>query len=710
MSLSFVSQTVSVALTLNSIEDEVSSLLDVARNEIGLFEAMDEFLANELANLPVLIEGNVVIKFEDSRGFVNYVAKNLSDCLWVSAMKQLQYHGAVNYQLLQAAFTNWINDNVYTEHDDLGRKTYTRVTTTDAEMLELAKSTLDTMQSQNIVERNISKQVIRLQAGNNITAKVCLITQELKDTLNESISTLRSNASMKCAPLMHKPLDWTDAMTGVAPDANMKLVKGGSYKVKTKRVALKVLEAVNKLQSVKFTVATCILEAAKDMNIKQAMYKSAEFKSMFSDKELNKEGFDVYNEIETLANKEFYFPVTCDKRGRMYYRGGLLSPQGVDFCKAAFQFADFKPLGKNGHQALAIHTANVCGQDKISIKRRMAWVKENWSAIMTINTHMDIREQFKGADTFQALVACKELQRLNTIDEAWSEKTSNLVCHQDGTCNGLQHMAAITGDRPTAEAVNCTASNHNDEPADIYGIIAVEALQHCEDDSVRMLILKYGRDMAKNPVMITGYGATESTIIRNTAKFLSQKGEDPTKAQGVGEAYLAAIEAKAGAVTQLTDAIATRMKYALVNGKKKFTWATADGFLASTMYEEDEDTIVRVGTFHIRKRGMGKSPVDMRKSAQAMSPNFVHSIDSTHLRMVVNACEHELVAVHDSIGSHPCDYFETADMIRQKFYLVHTGYDALADLCDSIEQEVPQFSKDNDYNPREALKSAYIFS
>lgn len=41
--------------------------------------------------------------------------------------------------------------------------------------------------------------------------------------------------------------------------------------------------------------------------------------------------------------------------------------------------------------------------------------------------------------------------------------------HQDGTCNGLQHYAAIGGDAQGAEAVNLVAG---DEPADVYGKVA----------------------------------------------------------------------------------------------------------------------------------------------------------------------------------------------------------------------------------------------
>ena len=709
MTLNFVQQAIVKANTPVDIESEVDSLLDHARNKIGLFEATDEWLANNLNELPKVVDGLVTVMFTDSRGFNTIKKQTLSDSLWVITMKQLQYHLSVNYGLLSTAFANWVNGYVYREDNELGRRTFQRVTVTEDEMLPVAKKYLEAVKELGVVERNLSKKVVRLQVGNTITAKVHEMSEEFKAQLEELIEVLRERASMTCRPLAFKPNDWTDVKTGIATNANIKLISRN--KLKNVKVSNNVLKAVNKLQSVKFVVAPCIIEAARDMLMNRALF-SSKYKDYFKGKELNNEAFELYSEILNYGDKEMYFPVTMDQRGRMYYRGGLLSPQGVDFCKAAFQFAEFKPLGKDGFRALCMHTANACGQDKASINDRVQWVQDNWSDIMDVNSHRDIRKKFKGADVFQALVACKELQRLNKLFvDSWETLESNLVCHQDGTCNGLQHMAAITGDRPTAVAVNCVESTHSDNPADVYGIVGEAALKYVQDDkAAHDLMKKYGRDMAKNPVMVTSYGATETTIINNTADYLTRNGNTVAQAETIGKAYLEALSNVAGAVTQLTEAVSTRVQFAVAEGQKKFAWRTADGFLACTQYNDDEEQAVRVGLFYTRKRGMGKAPIDERKTAQAMAPNFVHSIDATHLRMVVNACDHELVTVHDSVGSHPSDFFKTAEEIRKQFVRVHTEYDALQDLCNAIGQDKPVFPRVGEYNVEEVLKSAYVFS
>ena len=57
--LSFVSNNIAKAVSVNTIQEEVNVLLDTARNDIALFEAVEEWLANELGTLPVIEEGEV---------------------------------------------------------------------------------------------------------------------------------------------------------------------------------------------------------------------------------------------------------------------------------------------------------------------------------------------------------------------------------------------------------------------------------------------------------------------------------------------------------------------------------------------------------------------------------------------------------------------------------------------------------------------------
>jgi len=271
-------------------------------------------------------------------------------------------------------------------------------------------------------------------------------------------------------------------------------------------------------------------------------------------------------------------------------------------------------------------------------------------------------------------------------------------------------MAAITKNKQTAVAVNCVASSTSDMPADIYGIIADAAAELCQNANIHELIIRYGRDMSKNPVMITGYGAGEDTIIKNTETYLKKQGVTgnlTSIAAAVGKSYTAAITLKAGAVKALTEALKARVKYRVEAGQTQFKWTTSDGFKACTEYRDMEVNRVRAGKFNALVRNMFPAPLDEVKTVGAMAPNFIHSIDAAHLRMVINDCDHDLVTVHDSIGSHPCNYASTSESIRLQFVNVHE-YDAIGNLCDEMQVRTPKFR--GEYNASEALESTYIFS
>lgn len=59
---------------------------------------------------------------------------------------------------------------------------------------------------------------------------------------------------------------------------------------------------------------------------------------------------------------------------------------------------------------------------------------------------------------------------------------SSLPVHQDGTCNGLQHYAALGGDVQGAKQVNLEAS---DKPSDVYSHVGAMVEEVIERDCQR---------------------------------------------------------------------------------------------------------------------------------------------------------------------------------------------------------------------------------
>lgn len=683
MSLSIV-QSVSSTFIPNDIEAEVSLLRDEANNSIGAREVARSFVNTHLMDMPVIIEGDHLISYVDDRGDkqVKSQAKNLS--LWCAALQTTIEIGHTSYDLLTQIFRDWSKNTLLIDWSKESAK-------------GVAKKYVNAMQELNILSDKLEKMEYTLADGTVGEGVIVKLSDSFREMMIAEVESLREHTSMKCRPLLNIPKDWGNAHDGIGEFANIPLIKNKQFA--GSKIAKPVLNAVNKLQRVPFVVSEFMVDAAYDILDNQHEYKCTE------------EELRMYRECIGYAKGEYYFPITLDTRGRMYYRGGMLTPQGSDFCKAAFQFAKSRPLGKHGFDALRIHLANQFGKDKLSINDRLSWVTEQHAGLMRITDHRDIMDYWKGASVYQATVAVKEYQRvINQIMSGMDKQTivSNLVCHQDGTCNGLQHMAAITRNRQTAITVNCVASSRSDVPADIYGMVAESAVKFTVTPLAASLIQQYGRDMAKNPVMIQGYGATEPTVIKNTAAYLVQHGEDVSLGEEIGKAYVEAIADMAGAVKAMTSVIKARVDAAMKqNGLTKFQWVTADGFVACTEYRDYEINRIRAGVFNALVRNAHPAPIDDVKSVGAMAPNFIHSIDATHCRMVINACDHELVTVHDSIGSHAGTYFETAQQIREQFVNVHK-YDAIGNLCENLGVRTPKFR--GDYEVEEALESTYIFS
>lgn len=83
---------------------------------------------------------------------------------------------------------------------------------------------------------------------------------------------------------------------------------------------------------------------------------------------------------------------------------------------------------------------------------------------------------------------------------------SSLPVHQDGTCNGLQHYAALGGDDQGARQVNLGVS---DRPSDVYTFVA---------DMVEKQLLKDIEKGNKYAAMLSGKVARK--VVKQTVSYL----------------------------------------------------------------------------------------------------------------------------------------------------------------------------------------------
>lgn len=425
-----------------------------------------------------------------------------------------------------------------------------------------------------------------------------------------------------------------------------------------------------------------------------------------------------------------YFVYQCDFRGRVYASSSGLSPQGADFNRALLQFSEGKPLQEEGLYWLKVHAANCYGIDKCSFDDRVAWVEENMEhARKAVLSPLEATEFWGGADyPYMFLAALYEL--VNAKEDP--SYVSHIPVGMDGSCNGLQNFSALLRDEVGGKATNLVPG---DKPADIYQEVADRALTLIKEDAhseERTEWLAFAdkhegipRAIAKRPVMTLPYGSTRFSCFEFV--YASIRDIDPDFFDNINEctAYMsykiwAAIE---DVVVASRSAMNWLQELAVTMSKKNtpIWWVSPVGF---PVYQNNCKTSRRV----VRTLLLGGTRLSLnnntnvlsvQKQKQGISPNFVHSLDSAHMMLTVNAAKekgiHNFAMIHDDFGTHACDVPDLRNIIREEFVSMYKEHEPLHDLyvtCALLmpDGSIPAVPSYGDLDLESVLDSEYFFA
>ncbi len=231
-------------------------------------------------------------------------------------------------------------------------------------------------------------------------------------------------------------------------------------------------------------------------------------------------------------NETIYFPHNIDFRGRAYPMPPHLNHLGNDLCRGLLLFQEAKALGPNGLNWLKIQISSLMGQDKISFEDRIRFTEQHLEEIFdSADFPIEGKKWWLKADSpWQCLSACMELtQALRSPNP--EHFLSKLPVHQDGTCNGLQHYAALGGDELGAEQVNMTP---RDKPQDLYSGVAAKVLEIVTQDAAQgiqealWMEKRVNRKLVKRTVMTNTYGVTFIGAKKQVLNRLKEvKGHEP---------------------------------------------------------------------------------------------------------------------------------------------------------------------------------------
>ena len=418
-------------------------------------------------------------------------------------------------------------------------------------------------------------------------------------------------------------------------------------------------------------------------------------------------------------NETFYLPHNMDFRGRAYPLPPYLNQMGADNCRGLLLFSEAKPLGASGLRWLKIQIANLTGFDKASISEREQFTMDHIDDVVdSADKGLHGRKWWLQAeDPWQCLAACCELRNALRHPEP-TEYPSRLPIHQDGSCNGLQHYAALGGDSVGAQQVNLEPS---DRPSDVYTGVAdfvkaaVTREAACGNKTAKMLEGRITRKVVKQTVMTNVYGVTFMGAMMQVRKQLVDHYPDlSNEEKKEGALYIARkIFEALGAMfngaheiqywlgdcaSRITQSLSPEQieeiaKQALSpdESAKKSTGKPKDPSekFRSTVVWTTPLGLPVVQPYRVRKsRRIATSLQDLsiidynaddvvskRKQLQAFPPNFIHSLDATHMIMSANACNRAgltFSAVHDSFWTHASDVDTMSEILREAFVRMHS--------------------------------------
>lgn len=107
----------------------------------------------------------------------------------------------------------------------------------------------------------------------------------------------------------------------------------------------------------------------------------------------------------------------------------------------------------------------------------------------------------------------------------------------------------------------------------------------------------------------------------------------------------------------------------------------------------------------------------VKRQRTAFPPNFVHSLDGSHMMMTALACKKaglNFAGVHDSYWTHACDVDQMNRILREKFVELYEQ-PILENLLESFEQSYPTLSfpplpERGDFDLMHVLDSPYFFN
>lgn len=452
---------------------------------------------------------------------------------------------------------------------------------------------------------------------------------------------------------------------------------------------------------------------------------------------------------------KIWFPCNMDFRGRVYPIPSF-SFQGDDLNKGLIQFADVPPIeNEDDIKWFLIAGAEFAGIDKVSFDDCIKWVENNHENICgTFRDPLGSVDWWGNLDCpFEFLQFCFEYERLmnykaNHNNSVIGFKTGMPIAF-DGTCSGIQHYSAMLRDPIGAKAVNLVPS---DKPSDIYGMVAEVVNKYLDKDAIsgtidewseekgRTLIgtktmaqlwKQFGvnRKVTKRSVMTLAYGSKEYgfkyQVLEDTINNHLGEGVFTEENAYPMAAYMAKLiwQGVHEVVTKAVEGMEWLQKVArlICQNENIVSWTTPMGLPIQQSYFETKVETFRMRLSKTERRFYVASEtgeIAGRKQAQGIAPNFIHSMDASHLQYSVVTAHRKginhFAMIHDSYGTTCARAGLLFKTVRECFVSMYESHDILKEFAEEVKDylpniELPELPEKGNFNIKEVLNSTYAF-
>ncbi|KAM9358308.1 DNA-directed RNA polymerase, mitochondrial [Symphorus nematophorus] len=387
-----------------------------------------------------------------------------------------------------------------------------------------------------------------------------------------------------------------------------------------------------------------------------------------------------------MRDEIFWFPHNMDFRGRTYPCPPYFNHLGSDVTRAILLFAEGKPLGPKGLDWLKIHLVNLTGLKKrSSLQGRLEYANTIMEDILdSADNPLNGKKWWMNADEpWQALACCMEIANAVRSPDP-IQFISHFPVHQDGSCNGLQHYAALGRDVIGATSVNLMPC---EVPQDVYSGVAQQVEEFRARDAQSGLKIAQvlegfiSRKVVKQTVMTVVYGVTRYGGRLQIEKRLKEIDEFPKEHIWDASHYLvrlvfSGLKEMFTGTREIQDWLTESARLISKSGHT-VEWVTPLGLPIIQPYHRTRNQVLKSTMQHINLQISHdtKERPDTVKQKNAFPPNFIHSLDSTHMMLTALHCYSAgltFVSVHDCFWTHALTVDTMNKICREQFVTLHS--------------------------------------